>query len=151
MHVRGRRRHTVGVRIDHSAHRFRQCEQAQNDINTCGQALSGQVSVGLAPGTAASALSVPLLRAVRERHPGIVLYLNENYGITLSELIMNGRMDMAVLYGGREVHGLSFVSLLREPISAAFGKHLWLRRTSRSRAAGMQRRGRTSPSSTSIS
>ncbi len=95
---------------------LRQCEQAQNDINTCGQALSGQVSVGLAPGTAASALSLPLLRAVRERHPGIVLYLNENYGITLSELIMNGRMDMAVLYGGREVHGLSFVSLLREPL-----------------------------------
>ena len=53
---------------------------------------------------------------VRDNGPGIVLYLNENYGITLSELIMNGRMDMAVLYGGREVHGLSFVSLLREPL-----------------------------------
>jgi LysR family nitrogen assimilation transcriptional regulator len=95
---------------------LRQCEQAQSDINATGQALSGQVSVGLAPGTAASALSLPLLRTVRERHPGILLYLNENFGTTLSELIMNGRMDMAVLYGGREVHGLSFVSLLREPL-----------------------------------
>lgn len=93
---------------------LRQCEQAQSDINATGQALSGQVSVGLAPGTAASTLSLPLLRRVRERHPGILLYLNENFGTTLSELIMNGRMDMAVLYGGREVHGLSFVSLLRE-------------------------------------
>lgn len=93
---------------------LRQCEQAQSDINATGHALSGQVSVGLAPGTAASTLSLPLLRRVRERHPGILLYLNENFGTTLSELIMNGRMDMAVLYGGREVHGLSFVSLLRE-------------------------------------
>ena len=93
---------------------LRQCEQAQSDINTTGHALSGQVSVGLAPGTAASTLSLPLLCRVRERHPGILLYLNENFGTTLSELIMNGRMDMAVLYGGREVHGLSFVSLLRE-------------------------------------
>src|SRR5450830_1611334 len=93
---------------------LRQCEQAQIDLNAAGRGLSGQVSVGLAPGTAASALSLPLLRTVRARHPGVLLYLNENYGTTLSELIMNGRMDMAVLYGGREVHGLSFVSLLRE-------------------------------------
>ena len=68
---------------------LRQCEQAQLDINATGQALSGQVSVGLAPGTAASTLSLPLLRRVRERHPGILLYLNENFGTTLSELIMN--------------------------------------------------------------
>jgi len=95
---------------------LRQCEQAQSDVNATGFALSGQVSVGLAPGTAASALSLPLLRRVRERHPGILLYLNENFGTTLSELIMNGRMDMAVLYGGREVHGLSFVPLMREQL-----------------------------------
>jgi LysR family nitrogen assimilation transcriptional regulator len=95
---------------------LRQCEQAQSDVNATGHELSGQVSVGLAPGTAASALSVPLLRRVRERHPGILLYLNENFGTTLSELIMNGRMDMAVLYGGREVQGLSFTPLLREKL-----------------------------------
>ncbi len=95
---------------------LRQCEQAQSDVNASGLALSGPVSVGLAPGTAASTLSLPLLKRVRERHPGILLYLNENFGTTLSELIMNGRMDMAVLYGGREVHGLSFVPLIREQL-----------------------------------
>ncbi len=42
-----------------------------------------------------------------------MLYLNENFGTTLSELIMNGRMDMAVLYGSKPVHGLSFVPLLK--------------------------------------
>jgi len=93
---------------------LRQCEQALSDVATASDALSGKVSVGLAPGTAASALAVPLLQRVREVHPGIVLYLNENFGTTLSELIMNGRMDMAVLYGGRDVHGLNFVPLLRE-------------------------------------
>jgi LysR family nitrogen assimilation transcriptional regulator len=46
-----------------------------------------------------------------------VPYLNENYGTTLSELIMTGRMDLAVLYGGRaQVRGLLFVPLLREPL-----------------------------------
>ena len=95
---------------------LRQCEQARVDMEAAGEGLSGQVSVGLAPGTAASALSLPLLRTVRARHPGILLYLNENYGTTLSELIMNGRMDLAVLYGDKAIHGLTFVPLLKEPL-----------------------------------
>ena len=96
---------------------LRQYEQAQADVKSAGQTLSGQVSVGLAPGTGASALSLPLLRTVRARHPDILLYINENFGTTLSELIMNGRMDMAVLYGGMNVvHGLSFLPLLREQL-----------------------------------
>src|SRR5437762_2248906 len=36
---------------------LRQCEQAQIDMEAAGQGVSGQVSVGLAPGTAAAALS----------------------------------------------------------------------------------------------
>jgi len=95
---------------------LRQCEQALSDVTSSSEALTGNVSVGLAPGTAASSLAVPLLKRVRELHPGITLYLNENYGVTLSELIMSGRMDMAVLYGGREIHGLSFIPLLRETL-----------------------------------
>ncbi len=96
---------------------LRQCEQARTDMDAAGRNLSGAVSVGLAPGTAAAALALPLLRAVRARHPGVLLYLNETYGSTLSELIMNGRMDLAVLYGGKiAVHGLSFVPLLKEEL-----------------------------------
>ena len=96
---------------------LRQCEQARADMKSAGQGLSGAVSVGLAPGTAAADLAVPLLRTVRERHPGVVLYLNETYGTTLSELIMTGRMDLAVLYGGTTaVHGLAFGLLLFEPL-----------------------------------
>jgi len=96
---------------------LRQFEQAQSDVNNSGQSLSGQVSVGLAPGTAASALALPLLKSVRARHPSILLYLNENFGTTLSELVMNGRMDMAVLYAGKTVvHGLSYRPLLKEQL-----------------------------------
>jgi LysR family nitrogen assimilation transcriptional regulator len=45
-----------------------------------------------------------------------LLYLNENYGTALSELIMNGRMDLAVLYGNRAIHGLTFIPLLNEEL-----------------------------------
>ena len=96
---------------------LRQLEQAQSDVKNSGRMLSGQVSVGLAPGTAAAALALPLLQTVRARHPQVLLYLNENFGTTLSELVMNGRMDLAVLYSGRTaVHGLTFQPLLKEAL-----------------------------------
>jgi LysR family nitrogen assimilation transcriptional regulator len=96
---------------------LRQCEQAQVDMKAAGQGLSGAVAVGLAPGTAAARLALPLLSTARARHPGILLYLNETYGSTLSELVMNGRMDLAVLYGGQTaVHGLSFIPLFKEQL-----------------------------------
>lgn len=96
---------------------LRQCEQAQVDMDAAGRGLSGAVALGLAPGTAAAGLSLPLLRTVRARHPGVLLYLNETYGSTLSELVMNGRMDLAVLYGGRvAVHGLRFLPLMKEQL-----------------------------------
>jgi LysR family transcriptional regulator, nitrogen assimilation regulatory protein len=94
---------------------LRQCDQARVEMQAASKGPTGSVAVGLAPGTAAAALALPLLRTVRARHPGILLYLNETYGTTLSELVMNGRMDMAVLYGGRiAVHGLAFLPLLKE-------------------------------------
>ncbi|MEA9389274.1 nitrogen assimilation transcriptional regulator NAC [Acerihabitans sp. TG2] len=95
---------------------LRQCERAQSAIDGSALLLSGTVSVGLAPGTAASLLALPLFEAVKQQHPGILLYYNENFGTTLSELIMSGRMDMAVLYGNRDIHGLSFISLMKEDL-----------------------------------
>lgn len=93
---------------------LRQLDQACTEVKSAGQNLSGSVSIGLAPGTAASALALPLLKAVRASHPDIVLYINENFGTTLSELIMNGRMDMAVLYGFNTVPGLEYMPLQGE-------------------------------------
>jgi len=98
---------------------LRQCEQAQSAVNCAGEALTGQVSVGLALGSAASTLAANLLQAVREQHPRILLYLNENFTSTLSELVTEGRMDMAVISEARPVKGLAFVSgtSARQPLS----------------------------------
>jgi len=93
---------------------LRQLDLARSDVSSAGLNLSGSVSIGLAPGTAASALALPLLKAVRASYPDIVLYINENFGTTLSELIMNGRMDMAVLYGFKTLPGLDYMPLQNE-------------------------------------
>ena len=96
---------------------LRQFEQARADVVDAGRSLAGQVSVGLAPGTAASGLALPLLQTVQERHPQLMLHINENFGTTLCDVVRNGLMDMAVLYGGEHVvRGLSFDPLLTEDL-----------------------------------
>lgn len=104
------------ILYNHAQTILRQCEQAQSAVDNAGSALSGTVSVGLAPFTAASLLAMPLIQTVKAQHPGIVLYLNENFGSPMSEQIMNGRMDMAVIYGDKPVHGLSFIPLMKEDL-----------------------------------
>ncbi|AVF34018.1 nitrogen assimilation transcriptional regulator NAC [Rahnella sikkimica] len=104
------------ILYSHAQAILRQCDQIHGAVNSAGQSLSGQVSVGLAPGTAATQLALPLLQAVRKQHPGILLYLNENSGTALGELVLNGRMDMAVLYGTNNDVGLSSQPLMKEDL-----------------------------------
>ena len=94
----------------------RQLQQAQNDISRAGQALSGHVSVGLASYSATTTLSLPLLKAVSVSHPDLVVYINDNFGHVLSELIMNGRMDMAVIYGADPIKGVILQPMFREDL-----------------------------------
>src|SRR5476651_1114466 len=94
-------------------------DQAHSAVNSAGQSLTAQVPMGLALGRVSTKLAMPLLQAVREQHPGILLYLNENFTSTLSDLVIEGRMDMAVLYDHPPVKGLSFVnaSSIDQPLS----------------------------------
>ncbi|EIY3102450.1 nitrogen assimilation transcriptional regulator NAC, partial [Shigella sonnei] len=95
---------------------LRQCEQAQLAVHNVGQALSGQVSIGFAPGTAASSITMPLLQAVRAEFPEIVIYLHENSGAVLNEKLINHQLDMAVIYEHSPVAGVSSQALLKEDL-----------------------------------
>jgi LysR family nitrogen assimilation transcriptional regulator len=95
---------------------LKQYEQAHAEVGSVSTALQGKVSVGLAPGTAASRLALPLLKTVRNQFPEIVLHVNESFGTTLVDLISDGRMDMAVLYAQKPISGLSFMPLLQEEL-----------------------------------
>ncbi|WP_048964524.1 nitrogen assimilation transcriptional regulator NAC [Klebsiella variicola] len=84
---------------------LRQCEQAQLAVNNVGQTLRGQVSIGLAPGTAASAITMPLLQTVRNELPEVMVYLQESSGTALNDKLLAGQLDMAVLYERSPVAG----------------------------------------------
>jgi LysR family nitrogen assimilation transcriptional regulator len=71
------------------------------------------VSVGL-PVSCASIMTMPLLRTVRARYPHILLQISENLSGLLGELILNNRLDMALLYGTHGSEGLTRRPLLIE-------------------------------------
>lgn len=94
---------------------LRQVDQAHAAVAVSGHAPAGSVSVGIAPYSAGAALALPLLRAVRERYPNILLHINENFGGVISEAIMTGRMDMAFIYdAGRPIRGVRFEPMRTE-------------------------------------
>lgn len=95
---------------------LRQCEQAQLAVNNVGQTLSGTVSIGLAPGTAASSITMPLLQAVRNELPEVLVYLHENSGTVLNDKLLNSQLDMAVLYDRAPLAGIVSQPLLKEDL-----------------------------------
>lgn len=95
---------------------LRQVDQAHAAVNIGGRSPAGSVSVGLAPYSTGAALALPLLRAVRERYPEIVLHINENFGGVISEAIMTGRMDMAFIYGAGPIRGVRFEPMRTEDL-----------------------------------
>jgi len=104
------------ILYSHARTILRQCEQAQLAVVNAGQVLTGQVSIGLAPGTAASSLTMPLLQTVREQFPEVLVYLHENSGSSLNEKVMNGQLDMAVLYDRSPTAGITSIPLLKEEL-----------------------------------
>lgn len=92
----------------------RQLDEARRTILEGEQDLVGNVKVGLAPFSSATLLATPLLAQVRKRHPGIVLHIFDNFGLALSEMMLKGNMDIAILYGDRSVRGLEYRRLFRE-------------------------------------
>lgn len=79
--------------------------------------LQGTVAVGIATYSTISTLSVALLKSIRARYPDVNLYVNDSFGLVLSELVMNGQMDMAVIYApSPTIKGLSLHPLLSEDL-----------------------------------
>lgn len=93
---------------------LRQMDLAQAAVKAAGETLVGRVSVGLVPFSSAATLSADLLIETRKRHPGILLHLTESVGQTYSQMIMNGRLEMALIHGTGPIKGVRFEPLLTE-------------------------------------
>jgi len=88
---------------------LRQIDQAEMDISTASDEISGGVRVGLAPLGLGSLLAAHLIQNINQTHPGIKLYINENVGGgAMSELVMTGKMDVALIFDPGNIPSLAF-------------------------------------------
>jgi len=83
--------------IRHSEKILRQMAKAALDVKITSAQPSGAVSIGL-PTSISLGLTVPLLHEVEARYPAIALKIIENHSGYLSEWVLAGRLDMAVLF-----------------------------------------------------
>ncbi|KPF41444.1 nitrogen assimilation transcriptional regulator NAC [Rhizobium sp. AAP43] len=98
----------------HAQIMLRQIDQAQTDIEQSAKSVAGRVSIGLATYSSSSALSLPILKEIRSRYPQIIVHINDSFGHILSELVMTGKMDMALIYTSNPIKGVTLQPLFRE-------------------------------------
>ncbi len=76
---------------------------------------SGRVSIGL-PHAIAAILSYELFIRVRSVYPQIALHLSDGNSSLLRERLLNGRLDIAVLFADRHERGLAVEPLLLDEL-----------------------------------
>ncbi|WP_233858404.1 LysR substrate-binding domain-containing protein [Paraburkholderia sp. HD33-4] len=101
---------------------LRQMEQIREEVRDGGGSEAGPVAVGF-PTTIAAILAVPLFQRVREQYPGIRLQIFESMSGYISELLANGRLDLAMLFRDSETRGISVMPLFDEEMYV-IGGHL---------------------------
>lgn len=98
----------------HAQSLLKQFEQCEIDVRSASDSLTGHVSVGVAPYSAGSTISLAFLKAVRATYPDVVLHIVEGFAVAFSELIMNGKLDMAIMHGAGPMRGVKFQPLINE-------------------------------------
>ena len=94
---------------------LRHVESAKHDAMSALNIPSGRVAVGF-PITLANILGYELLARVRNAYPQILLYLTDGSGALLRERLVNGRLDIAILFASRPERGLVIEPLLSEEL-----------------------------------
>ncbi|MEI8029694.1 MAG: LysR substrate-binding domain-containing protein [Comamonadaceae bacterium] len=77
-----------------------QVERAREELGRVRGSLAGRVAVGL-PTSLARVLTVPLTRAFRSQMPDATISISEGLSVAMQESLVNGRLDIAVLYNAQ--------------------------------------------------
>ena len=92
-----------------------QVQRAHEELGRLRGALAGRVAVGL-PTSLARVLTVPLTRAFRQAMPEASLSISEGLSVALLESLLNGRLDIAVLYNAQAGADLDITPLMAEEL-----------------------------------
>lgn len=92
-----------------------QVERAREELGRVRGSLAGRVAVGL-PTSLARVLTVPLTRAFRQQMPDATISISEGLSVAMQESLVNGRLDIAVLYNAQPSAEIEIAPLLEEDL-----------------------------------
>ncbi len=101
--------------LEHARGILHQVERAREELGRVRGALAGRVAIGLPP-SLARVLTVPLTRAFRQQMPDAQLSISEGLSAAMQEWLVNGRLDIAVLYNAQTATGIEVTPLLDEEL-----------------------------------
>lgn len=92
-----------------------QVERAREELGKLRGALAGRVAVGL-PTSLARVLTVPLTRAFRRQMPEASISISEGLSAAMLESLVNGRLDIVLLYNARPIPDIEITPLQDEAL-----------------------------------
>jgi LysR family nitrogen assimilation transcriptional regulator len=101
--------------LEHGRGILHQVERAKEDLGRVRGSLSGRVAVGM-PTSVARVLAVPLAREFRKKLPEATIAMSEGLSAAMQEALINGRLDIALLYNAKPAPELELVPLLEEAL-----------------------------------
>ena len=101
--------------LQHGRGILHQVDVAREELGAVRCALAGRVSIGLPP-SLSRLITVPLIRAFRERLPQAHLTLTEGFSMLMAEGLRVGNLDMAVLYNAEHSPEVEMTTLHTEAL-----------------------------------
>lgn len=101
--------------LEHGRGILHQVQRAREDLGRVRGGLAGRVAVGL-PTSVAKVLTVPLIRAFKEKMPEASLSISEGLSVAMQESLTVGRLDIAVLYNPMPNPDVELVELVEEDL-----------------------------------
>ncbi|WP_041675510.1 LysR substrate-binding domain-containing protein [Ramlibacter tataouinensis] len=101
--------------LEHGRGILHQVERAREELGRVRGSLAGRVAIGLPP-SIAKVLAVPLIRAFREQLPQASLSISEGLSAGMQESLMQGRLDIALLYNAAASAEIELSALLEEEL-----------------------------------
>lgn len=115
-HGRGVRLTEAGRRLlEHGQDILQLVQQAREDLQAQRDEPTGTVTLAVPP-TQARLLTLPLIQAFQARWPGARLAVMEGFSTTLTEWLLTGRCDLALVYNPEPLQALEILPLRKESL-----------------------------------
>ena len=101
--------------LEHGRGILHQVQRLREELGRVRGSLAGRVAIGLPP-SIAKVLTVPLTREFRAKLPQAALSISEGLSVAMQESILNGKLDIALLYSAVPTAGLEITQLLNEDL-----------------------------------